>query len=459
MEKESTHICHGASCNCRTENHQFEERPITTTSQLDQYSQQMKELRLVDTSSTITMMNRRQFVRKGMMVLGGLGLMALVPGCIPGTGTSSREQETSVTPVNSDLELTDISIGYLPIACASPVIVAETLGLFRKHGLNVTLKKFGGWSEIRDSLITKEIQAAHVLSPMALAMSLGVGSTQIPTRLATMKNINGSAITLSMDLKDKVKEIHDLKGMRLGIPYEQSPHTLLLRHFLTEGGLDPDVDVELRLTRPPDMIANLASKNLDGYIVAEPFNQRVIQEGFGYIYKLTGDIWENHPCCGFSVTQDFIDAYPKTYQALLTAIIEATNYCRELENRNEIARLIAPSEYLNQSEELLAQVMTGQYKDGLGNAVNNPNRINFDPFPWKSSAAFLLTQMIRWGQISPEQAANLDILKVADEVFLTEDVRKVQQQLGYSVPAEDYRIEKIMGRSFDVNNMSEWMNM
>lgn len=456
MSKEKVHICTGVDCKCQTKQHQFEEKPIKTINELNNYSDDLKHIGIVDTSSDISVMSRRQFVHKGMMVLGGLGLMALIPGCIP--SGSSKDSSTDSLQVNKDLEITELSIGYLPIACASPVIMANVLGIFRKHGLNVSIKKFGGWSEVRDSLITKQIHAAHVLSPMALAMSLGIGSSKIPTRLATMKNINGSAITLSVDLKDKVKEIKDLKGMRLGIPYEQSPHTLLLRYLLTEGGLDPDVDVELRLTRPPDMIANLASKNLDGFIVAEPFNQRVIQEGFGYIYKLTTEIWENHPCCGFSVTQEFIDQYPKTYHALLTSIIEATYYCREMENRAEIAKAIAPSEYLNQSEDLLTQVLTGNYQDGLGNHVNFENRINFDPFPWKSAAAFLLTQMIRWGQIPKEQAESLDILKVADEVFLTEDVRKIQRELGYSVTTEDYRIEKIMGRNFDVNNMSEWMS-
>lgn len=149
------------------------------------------------------------------------------------------------------------------------------------------------------------------LSPNAI--SLGLGSAQVPTRLAAIQNTNGNAIVLANKHLGRVRDVQDFKGLTIGIPFEYSIHHFLLRHYLTQGGLDPDRDVDLRLTRPPDMVANLASGNLDGYIVADPFNQRAVYEGYGFIYKLTKDIWPNHPCCGFGVTESFRTQYPKTY--------------------------------------------------------------------------------------------------------------------------------------------------
>ena len=67
--------------------------------------------------------------------------------------------------------------------------------------------------------------------------------------------------------------------MVLGIPFEYSVHALLLRDYLVAGGLDPVSDVELRLLRPPDMVAQWEVGAVDGFIGADPFNQRALNTG------------------------------------------------------------------------------------------------------------------------------------------------------------------------------------
>ena len=74
---------------------------------------------------------------------------------------------------------------------------------------------------------------------------------------------------------------------------------------------------------------------------------------------------------------------PNTYAALLKAIIDATAFAAKPENRKQIAEAIAPPNYLNQPETVVEQVLTGTFADGLGNVKTAPNRIDFDPFPWR----------------------------------------------------------------------------
>ena len=71
-------------------------------------------------------------------------------------------------------------------------------------------------------------------------------------------------------------------------------------------------------------------------------------------------------------------------------------------HRKEIAKAIAPRNFLNQPVEVLEQVLTGVYPDGLGNTKNVPDRIDFDPFPYHSMAIWILTQMKRWGYIKQD---------------------------------------------------------
>jgi len=74
------------------------------------------------------------------------------------------------------LEKRDLKIGFIPITCATPIIMAEPMGFYKKHGLNVQVLKASSWAMIRDISINGETDATHMLSPMPLAISLGVGS-------------------------------------------------------------------------------------------------------------------------------------------------------------------------------------------------------------------------------------------------------------------------------------------
>ncbi|MCC2683543.1 MAG: nrtA [Paenibacillaceae bacterium] len=427
--------------------HQYIEQPIKTADQLDRYISDIKDTGLV--------LTRRQFVKSavyGTALLASAGsLFSILAGC------ASDKPSGSASGATADVEKPDLNVGFLPITCATPILAAGALNFYKKHGLNVTLKKYGGFAEIRDAFIAGEIDAAHMLSPMTMALELGLGSAKIPTRLAATENVNGQAITMAIKHKDKIKSPKDLKGLTLGIPFDYSIHNLLLRHFLTQGGLDPDKDVTLRVTRPPDMIALTASGGIDGYIVSDPFNQRAVFEGIGYIYQMTGDLWPNHPCCAFAVKQDFIDKYPKTYHTLLTSIVEATNYCSGDAHRAEIAKAIAPKQFLNQPEDVVSAVLTGKLKDTPDHTISKPKYIDFDPFPWKSAAAWFVSQMIRWGYIPQDQATPEAIRKIVDAVYLSDGVRQVQKELGLKTPTEDYRPEVVMGKTFDLDHLQDWI--
>src|SRR5262245_13552613 len=76
-------------------------------------------------------------------------------------------------------EKKDIKVGFIPITCATPIIMAHPMGFYTKHGLNVEVVKTAGWAVIRDKTINKEYDAAHMLSPMPLAITLGAGSNPI----------------------------------------------------------------------------------------------------------------------------------------------------------------------------------------------------------------------------------------------------------------------------------------
>jgi nitrate/nitrite transport system substrate-binding protein len=203
--------------------------------------------------------------------------------------------------------------------------------------------------------------------------------------------------------------------------------------------------VQLRVMAPPDMVANLRAENIDGFIVAEPFNQRAVFDGVGFIHMLTSEIWDNHPCCAFAVPERFVKAHPNTFAALFRAIVASTVHCSQMANRPAVAQAIQGPNYLNQPLTVLEQVLLGKFADGLGQVRNEPNRINFDPFPWQSMAVWMLTQMKRWGYIKEE----VSYARIAEQVFLATEARKRMAELGIKAPDANARRHTIMGREFN----------
>lgn len=386
---------------------------------------------------------RRLFLR----AVGKTTAMAAISSVLPIASLQAMAQEKGA------LEKKDLKIGFIPITCATPLIMAHPLGFYSKQGLNVQLLKTAGWALVRDKMMNKEYDATHFLSPMPLAISLGLGSNAQPMNVATIQNVNGQAITLALKHKNN-RDPKNWKGFKFAIPFEFSMHNMLLRYYLAEAGIDPDKDVQLRVVPPAEMVANLRAGNIDGFLGPDPFNQRAVYEEVGFIHLLTKDIWNGHPCCAFGTSTDFIQKNPHTFAALYRAVLTSAAMARDQKNRELIAKVISPQAYLNQPEAVVTQVLTGKFADGLGNIVNVPDRVDFDPIPWQSMAVWMLTQMKRWGYMK----GDINYKQVAEKVFLLTDAKKTMAELGQKSPEGSYPKFNIMGKTFDADKAVAYTN-
>ncbi len=349
-------------------------------------------------------------------------------------------------------EKKDLKVGFIPITCATPIIVAHPMGFYSKQGLNVEIVKTAGWAVVRDKTINKEYDAAHMLSPMPLAISLGLGSQAIPFTVPAIENINGQGITLAIKHKDK-RDPKQWKGFKFAIPFDYSMHNYLLRYYLAEHGLDPETDVQLRVVPPPEMVANLRADNIDGFLAPDNICQRAIYDGVGFLHILSKEIWDGHPCCSFTASRDFVTQMPNSYAALVRAIVDATAFASKVENRKQIAETIAPANYLNQPPIVVEQALTGTYADGLGEIRKDPKRVDFDPFPWQSFAVWMLTQMKRWGQIK----GDVDYNGIAEQIFLATDTAKLMRDMGLTPPTSTSKTFVVMGKTFDPSKPDDYV--
>ena len=120
----------------------------------------------------------------------------------------------------------------------------------------------------------------------------------------------------------------------------------------------------------------------------------------------------------------------------------------------QIAETIAPANYLNQPVTVLEQILTGTFADGLGTIQRVPNRVDFDPFPWKSFAVWIMTQMKRWGQVK----GDVDYANVARQVFLATDTTRLMKEVGITPPTATTKTFVVMGKTFDPAKPEDYIN-
>ena len=429
-----------ARCNCGHHGSQAEhDASLQETEALNQRVLQTTVMRALFPEDA----ERRRF----LSVVGASTAWAAISSLIPFGTLEAMAQE------KGSLEKKDLKIGFIPITCASPLIMADPLGFYKRQGLNVTVVKTAGWALIRDKVQNREYDASHMLAPMPIAMSMGIGSNPMPINVATIQNTNGQAITLHVKHKDK-RDPKMWKGFKFAVPFEYSMHNFLLRYYVAEHGLDPDKDIQIRVVPPPEMVANLRAGNLDGYLGPDPFNQRAVYDEVGFLHILSKELWDGHPCCSFGVPADFIKQNPNTFAALYRAILTAAAMARDPKNRPLMAEVLSPANYLNQPKTVLEQVLTGKFADGLGNVRNVPDRADFDPFPWYSMAVWILSQMKRWGYVK----GDVRYKDIAEKVYLLTDARKRMAEIGMTAPKADYQKFKVMGKEFDFNKPDAYID-
>lgn len=293
-----------------------------------------------------------------------------------------------------------LNVAFLPILCAAPLILAKEDGHFARAGLAVDLQKRTSWALVRDELTHGKLDASHLLAPMPLAMSLGIDSQKTPTKVGFIQNTHGQALVMS------VRHLHNQnpknwRGLRFGIPFIHSMHHYLLRDFLSKHGLNPDKDVRLVLLSPPDMIANLRAGSIDGFFGPEPFNQRAVYEGAGYLHTLSKDMLPNHPCCAFGARADFVAKNPDVYKALIKALITAQKSLQKPSHQSAraISERLSQKAYLNQPRLVVEQALTGHFADGKGKVVDAPTRVGFVNAISPLMQGWIISQMRRWGYL------------------------------------------------------------
>ena len=299
-------------------------------------------------------------------------------------------------PFPTQKKFQSIRLGYVPLTDCAPLAVAQEMGIFERHGLNVTLHRELGWATVRDRLFYGDLDAAQSIAGIAFALGFGLTDLRCEVGVPLILSLHGNAITLSTNLPHD--EIGDGSGLKnylarhwkesrpftLAAPHRFSSHSVLLHTWLRRHGL-ADADVEIVFLPPPLMPRHLKAGHIDGYCVGEPWNSTAILGGYGWSPVTSADLSYGHPEKVLLMSGEFIRERKADSINLVSALLESCRMCQDMSFREQLIEILAMRTYTNAPHEILRNSLGDVFFTGItktssstfhmfhGDSVNRPS--------------------------------------------------------------------------------------
>ncbi|SOH92428.1 NitT/TauT family transport system ATP-binding protein [Monaibacterium marinum] len=326
------------------------------------------------------------------------------------------------------MKLRPVSLGYIPLVDAAPLIVAAEMGFAAEEGLDLSLSAAPSWSALRDMLRIGRLDAAHMLSPVPVAGALGLGGANGGLSAVSVLSINGNVIGVSRELAARIRGGgHDFafndaksaglaliaaadKPLRIGVPFPFSMHAELVFYWLTALGLPAPENLTVRTVPPALMGEAIRAGEIDAFCVGEPWGSQAVETGVGELLLPCSAIWAFAPEKVLAVRDAWVEAEPTVVHALIRAIWRANRWLGDPSSRILAAELLARPKWLNLPAELLDRALCGKLViTPSGEMRSVPDLIEFHRgaanFPWRSQAEWIASRLARRVGLDPDQAA------------------------------------------------------
>jgi NitT/TauT family transport system substrate-binding protein len=354
-----------------------------------------------------------------------------------------------------------VRIGYLPITDAAPLLVAHNNGYFEEAGLAVekpTLLR--SWAQLVEAFLSGQVNVVHLLAPMTIWARYG---GHAPAKVVAWNHVNGSALTVSPE----IGKVAELGGKTVAVPFWYSVHNVVVQDLLRAQGLVPVVkkdgelksnEVRLVVMAPSDMPPALASKQIAGFIVAEPFNAAAEGLKVGKVLRFTGDVWKNHACCVVFMHERDLSERAAWSQKVVDAVVKAQLWTRT--HPQDAAQLLSKSgqnHYTPHTTAILTDVLApapseqGRYlaDRAIVHADWHAKRIDFQPFPYPAYTEELVrrlksTQLEGDAQFLHQLDPAFVARDLVDDRFVKNSIKAVGGMQAFGLPDGFSRTETIV---------------
>jgi len=246
-----------------------------------------------------------------------------------------------------------LTVGGLPVTCNLTLPIACVARDFDRTSTRAKFeyRRYNGWPEIKEALISGELDAAYMLAPLVMDLV----THDVPVKIVSIGHRSGAVIMTRTD--SPYRKFRDLIGKRVAIPSRFAVDFLFLRKMLAKEGMSAK-DIQIVEMAPPDMPAALFARAVDAYCTGEPYGAAAQRAGYAVPLRMTRDEWPNYICCVLTVRQELIDQNPGLVQDLVNYVQGAGHWLdAERGHRTLAAEISSGNKYFNQDRAIIQYVM------------------------------------------------------------------------------------------------------
>lgn len=352
-----------------------------------------------------------------------------------------------------------IDCGYVPLVDAAPLVIAAEIGFAAEEGLDLRLRREVSWAALRDRLIWGTYDAAHMLAPVIVAQSGGIGVGDEPLDALMLLSINGEVIganpALAREIRARADDFLDAaatgqalkavaagRRLRIGVPFPYSTHALIVTYWLR--GIGMAGEVELATVPPPRMAEAMAAGDIDLFCVGEPWGSVAVEEGAAELILPGAAIWRFAPEKALAMPKATVEARPETAEALMRAVWRAARWLGDPSNLTTAAELLGRAPYLDMHPDLVERALTGRLAiTAAGEERPTPRFLEFFAaaanFPWRSQGLWIAEAL---ADLSGADRSRLRAAARAS--FRTDLFRQALGPIGADLPGASEKIEGAM---------------
>lgn len=355
-----------------------------------------------------------------------------------------------------------VECGYLPLVDSAPLIIAKELGFAGDEGVNLSLVRQPSWSALRDMLALGHLDVAHMLSPMPVAMSMGLGGMPAAVDALMVMSLNGTVIGVSGALcadmqalgwtntfdnpRDTAAAVFKAtdRRLRIGVPFPFSMHRMLLEYWLSRDPAFSAERIEIITVPPPRMAKAVESGALDMFCVGEPWGSVAVQNSGAVLLLPSQAIWQAAPEKVLGARHAWVEENRDTCTKLIRAVYKAAKWLDQPVNTPLATEILTRSQHLDLPNEAIDPALTGHIATRQGSAPQRAGPlVTFSDksanFPWRSQAVWIAQRLADWHGHDPAVAHT-----VARSCFRSDLFRAALAPVGVDLPGASEKIEGAM---------------
>ena len=256
-----------------------------------------------------------------------LAATAVAVSACSSSNSSSAPAATAGGSASAAGTVTNVTLGYVPYSDDASLFYAQSSGIFKKHGLNVTLVPQASPVAVEASMASGTEQFGFITTPVLINLnSKGVSVKCVSSVDGSEPSSPADDSTVLVAAKGSgITSVKDLAGKNVAEVQLTSLNSLAVEILAKQAGISPASIHQIAIPFP-QMPAALAQGRVQAAVIVAPFAATALSEGATVLTHPNVDLFPNGTVTCLDAMSSYISANPTVVSEFRAAMDESIAY-------------------------------------------------------------------------------------------------------------------------------------